>query len=112
MIKVVYNACFGGFSLSRKAAERLAELGYEEAATAIEEQSKQKSFFGEQYSFYDLPRHDSRLVQVVEELGEAASGNFAELKVAKIKGLRYRIDEYDGNESVQTPNDIEWIIVK
>jgi hypothetical protein len=31
MTKVVYNACFGGFGLSKKAIEMLAEMGHKEA---------------------------------------------------------------------------------
>lgn len=56
-----------------------------------------------------IPRADSALVQVVEELGEAASGRFAKLQIAEVpKGERYRIDEYDGFESVETVSSYEW----
>jgi len=56
-----------------------------------------------------IPRHDSALVQVVEELGDKASGPFADLKIAVVPdGGRYRIEEYDGRESIEQPDDIEW----
>lgn len=46
-------------------------------------------------------RHDSKLVQVVEELGEAADGMCAELAVIEIPdGVEYEIEEYDGMESI------------
>ena len=114
MIKVVYNACYGGFGLSRKAAERLAQLGVESADKDMADYDKRpKSPFGFTFnpSESELPRHDPRLVQVVEELGDDANGAFADLQIAQIEGNKYRIDEYDGSEGVQTPEDIEWVVV-
>jgi hypothetical protein len=108
-VKVVYNACFGGFSLSKKAAERLLQLGVSEMEEELKyhEESAFRSL-GEHYST-DLPRHDARLVQVVEELGKDANGAFANLQIAHLSGSRYRIDDYDGNESVEEPSSIDWI---
>jgi hypothetical protein len=41
------------------------------------------------------------LIQVVEELGEKASGRFADLKVVEIPDdVEWQIDEYDGLEWV------------
>ena len=49
----------------------------------------------------DIPRNDPALVQVVEELGGAASGNFGDLKVVDIPdGVEYQIEEYDGLEHI------------
>ena len=53
----------------------------------------------------DFLRRDNRthplLVRVVEELGEAANGKHAELKVVEIPdGVEWEIDEYDGLESI------------
>jgi len=60
----------------------------------------------------DLKRTDPVLVQVVETLGsERASGSCAELRIADIqKGTAYRIGEYDGNESIEVMDDIDWDI--
>jgi hypothetical protein len=60
----------------------------------------------------DLSRHDPVLVQVVEELGtERASGPYARLLIAEVpSGGKYRIDEYEGCESVETPDSYEWIV--
>lgn len=55
----------------------------------------------------DVVRHDPILVQVVEELGEKANGNYADLRIAEVDGL-YRIDEYDGAEGVETPGSYVW----
>ncbi|WP_443698955.1 hypothetical protein [Pseudomonas sp.] len=50
---------------------------------------------------------------MVEQLGEAASGRYAELKIAESDSNMYRIDEYDGNESVLfNYTDDEWVIVE
>lgn len=102
--KVVYNACYGGFNLSKLALERLAELGCPGASDAL-----QHSFCG-CYCF-DIPRHDPLLVQVVEELGDEASGQCARLRIEEIEGDRYLIDDYDGRETIQTSIDADWIYV-
>jgi hypothetical protein len=98
MAKVVYNSCFGGFSLSQRAAELLAKRkGWDEPDT-----------------YPMIPRHDADLVSVVELLGfDAASGDHAELAICNLPdGARYRIDEYDGSERVMQPEDYEWILAE
>lgn len=136
MTKVVYNACYGGFGLSREACERYWELQGKQVwiknsswefnvwLVPPEERLKQpenwhslpleeRIAFNERYSkqtWYhrDISRHDPILVQVVEELGEKANGECAKLAIAEISGP-YRIDEYDGYESVKTPGGYDWI---
>jgi hypothetical protein len=50
-------------------------------------------------------------VQVVEELGADADGQYAELAIADVPaGTKYRIDEYDGVESVMTIDDYHWSV--
>ena len=105
-IKVVYNNCFGGFSISRACAERMAELGNKEAQSMIEKESYRFSGF-----IHETPRHDSILVQAVEELGEDASGDMSDLRVYELSGNKYFIDEYDGSETVVEPKDVCWITV-
>jgi hypothetical protein len=63
------------------------------------------------YGFWDrdIDRTDPVLVEVVEELGEKANGFAANLEVIDIpKGTLYRIDEYDGLESIETADEINW----
>jgi hypothetical protein len=92
MTKVVYNRCYGGFGLSNEAKARYKELT------------------GKEIKKYNNNRHDPALVQVVEELGDKANGCSASLAIAVIEdGAKYRIDEYDGFESVMTPDDYEWV---
>lgn len=46
-------------------------------------------------------RADPLLVQVVEELGEAASGAFSRLKVVEVPdNIKWHIEDYDGREHV------------
>ena len=59
---------------------------------------------------HDISRHDEDLVKVVETLGsEKASGSCAKLEVVDIGDSMYRINEYDGYESIEFPKDIEWL---
>lgn len=49
----------------------------------------------------DIPRDCQALVQVVEELGEKASGKFSDLRIVEVPdGVQWQIEEYDGNEHV------------
>lgn len=89
---VAYNSCFGGFSLSKQAINYLKSLGLDYNNNVL--------------------RHDPRLIQTIRELGDAANGSFAKLKIATIYGNKYIIEEYDGRESVVVPKDIEWINIK
>ena len=91
--KVVYNACYGGFGLSSEAVARLKELG---------------STINDTYLPWEFPRHDLLLVQVVEELGDKANGWASKLRIANVSGP-YRIEEYDGLETVYEPGDYDWI---
>ena len=60
----------------------------------------------------NIKRNDPVLVQVVEELGEESFGACAELKIVEIeKGRWFKIDEYDGLETIQYRDiDDEWIL--
>jgi|10_taG_2_1085330.scaffolds.fasta_scaffold10240_2 hypothetical protein len=102
MHQVVLNGCCGGFSLSREACEALQALGVD----------VDSDYDGDGY-LYDVPRHDPRLVQVVQNLGfHRASGSTACLYVETIPGNRYRIEEYDGRETLHTPEDIRWTVIE
>ena len=95
MTKIVYNACYGGFGISEKAEARYWELKGETRPV-------------EWYS-NDLDRTDPILVRVVEELGEEADTLFSDLRIEELEaGTRYRIEEYDGYESVETESDYSW----
>lgn len=115
MPKIAYNACYGGFTLSRKAILRGREISGDPkwlGATIIGDTypdgSAVDSDFGHLPS--DFPRHDSTLVAVIEELGDEASGMCAKLRLEELSsGSLYRIDEYDGFETVQMPDGYDWV---
>ena len=116
MTKIVYNACFGGFGLSEAAMRRYAEIkGYEFRVEPDSEFQSFKNYFfnGERVyeSDMDEKRTDPVLAQVVEELGKAASGSYSELCVYELPaGTKYRIEEYDGLEHIETEDDIKWSV--
>ena len=86
-MKVVINNCYGGFSLSDAGIARYIELKGAELTD----------------NFYDrdIPRDDPILIQVFEELGDAANGSCADLKIVDIPDdVEWQIEEYDGNEWV------------
>lgn len=132
-MKVVINACFGGFGLSVQGERRYVELmgktayfykqvGFKGAYVRLapkdngegelltylflEDMGAAFDEFPERDDspyFYmrDVDRNDPLLIQVVEELGAAANGMCASLKVIEIPdGTDYEISEYDGNEHI------------
>lgn len=91
-MKIVYNACFGGFSLSEEALSL-----YNKKRSDLN-----LSTFDNRYG-YDIPRNDLLLVEVVEKLGKEANGKYAELKIIEIPNQYadwYTFYEYDGLESI------------
>ena len=112
MTKVVYNACYGGFSLSNEAKDRMVELGYEMEVNPNYDPRPEVEWYNrtQKYKIYDgdIDRHDPVLVQVVEELGDKANDGCANLQIEEVSGP-YRITEYDGFESVETPAGCDWI---
>lgn len=136
MTKIVYNACYGGFSLSHKAIMRYAELKgltlfvqdqrvlgshyyfcpVDKFKLINDKEHKQPVQPGRfdasstlYFSDHNIERTDPALVQVVEELGAAANGRCAKLQIDEVpEGTQYRIDEYDGFESVMTIDSYDW----
>lgn len=130
-MKIVVNRCFGGFGLSSAAMHRYAELkgltlyperdsllttywtcppdqrpkilsGDDWYRASVEERRASNEAYNKAHLYdRDLDRTDPTLVQVVEELGKAADGDFAKLRVVEIPDdVDWGIDEYDGNESI------------
>jgi hypothetical protein len=140
MTKVVYNACYGGFGLSKEACQRYWDIKGQQvwieqnpefisldmfnvwlvppeerleerewsSMTMDERIAYNKAYSKQTWYYRDVCRHDPALVQVVEELGKKAGGNYAELAIDEVDGP-YRIDEYDGFESVESPDSYDWI---
>ena len=79
-MKVVINKCYGGFCLSDQVSK---ELGLANGFC------------------WSGPRHDPKLVEIVERLGAEAGGDFADLRAVEIPdGVEYEIDEHDGMETI------------
>lgn len=77
--KIVINRCYGGFSLSKEAADAL----------------------GLASEYEDVARDDPRLVELVETWGARANGDLADLKVVEVpEDVAWEINEYDGMEWV------------
>ena len=112
--KVVYNNCYGSFSLSTEAIKLGRQLSNNPkwgGATLEGEKYDDNTICPPSLSnthYKDIDRHDPILVQVVEQLGPKAGGKYALLKIAIVK-YKYRIDYYDGNETVYAPEYVEWI---
>ena len=91
--KIAFCASYGGFGLSKKCKQRMKYLGYKGP-----------------YDSWRIKRHDPILIQAIEDIGlQQASGECCKLAIAVISGHRYKIDEYDGCETVIEPKDIQWI---
>lgn len=138
MKKVILNKCFGGFDVSKEAymlyAKKkgptlyLYESEFINRKFIYKKVNDDNSIFRhyfikdmgdnveisnedyEKYCLYlkDEHREDPILIEVVEELGEKASGRFGNLKVVEIPDdLEYVIDEYDGIETLHQKVE-EW----
>jgi hypothetical protein len=83
-MKVVINACHGGFGLSEKALKMYrAEVNDPDV------------------DYYDIDRDDPVLVRLVEELGDEVNTRYSELKIVEIPdGIEWTVCEYDGLEWV------------
>ena len=109
MPKVVVNACFGGFGLSHDAIMRYGELAnlnllYQEGEHRWNSSYYKNGVINDDNHFWDhdIERDDPILVQVVEEMAEAADGDFSELRIAEVPdGVDWYIDDYDGVETVR-----------
>lgn len=110
--KVVYNACFGGFSLSRKGVLLAREISGNPkwgGPTIDGDFYDSGEPVGQDYGCVDVERHDPILVEVVETLGDEASGSCARLRVHYTNSQSYRIEEYDGSETVHCPDTEDYI---
>ena len=78
-MKFVLNKCYGGFSVSKWAAE---QLGLE--------------------SVYEVNHDNPHLIELVEKFPDKVSGKSAKLKIVEIPDncTDYELDIYDGIESI------------
>jgi hypothetical protein len=110
-MKIVINACHGGFGLSDAAFEKFLDR----KGIAWEKQHRGDYDWHEYYHAGHLgedehflysremteDRSDPDLVAVVEEMGKLAHGEYSVLKVVEIPdGVKWHISEYDGFEHI------------
>ena len=97
-MKIVINECYGGFGVSKDFCE--------DYNIPVKES---RHFF---YPKEEISRTDPRLIEYIEKYGsEKASGMCASLCVKEIpKGTAYRIREYDGCESIEYRDKVDWEI--
>lgn len=85
-MKVVINACHGGFGLSEEA---MAEF------------KARKGITDPDFYEYDIARDDPVLVDIVETFGNNAVGKYSKLKIVDVPDdVEWTIAEYDGLEWV------------
>lgn len=112
-MKVVINRCYGGFGLSDAALIRYFELKGMKMEKRKEPGSSWENWWdvsGDEPDYWysgNIERTDPALVQVVEELGEAASGSSSKLKVVEVPDVTWQIEDYDGMEKVRQVSS-EW----
>jgi len=86
MRKIVINNCHGGFGLSEKAMQLYKD---------------RMCIRDIDFSHWFIPRDCETLVQIVQELGKKADGNFSELGIVEVpEEVEWQIDDYDGQEWV------------
>ena len=106
MKKIVINKSYGSFCVSHQAFLRLRELGQQDALTEMDLGAYwPKAAAPSEPSLNQcgklIPRDDLKLAQVVEELGGAANGHGAELRVVVIPDdARWEISAVGGVEHV------------
>ena len=134
-MKIILNKCYGGFDVSKEAymlyAKKKGLELYQYASDftnfkkCIYKKTNDERLFNdyfikdmgdnieisnEDYKKYNLylddeHRQDPILIEVVEELGDKASGRFGKLEVVEIPdNCYYEIDEYDGIETIYYSN--------
>ncbi|MDZ4853733.1 MAG: hypothetical protein SGJ26_02540 [Nitrospirota bacterium] len=106
MKKIVINKSYDKFCVSHQAFTRLRELGQQDALT----ETDLGAYWPEAATPNEpslnqcgklIPRDDLKLAQVVEELGGAANGHGAELRVVTIPDdVRWEISAVGGVEHV------------
>lgn len=107
-MEIVVNRCFGGFGVSRKAVEFMAEKGNEQAKAELDKilSGEGGSYFDSYYGYSkkfssEYNRTDPDLISAVKTLKGEANSRFSELEVIEIPDdIEWEIDNYDGMETI------------
>jgi len=84
-VMAVLNESYGSFGLSRAAMEWLVAHGAPKAQEAMAENEQTYGTSFEHFEYLTEERENQLLVQCVTELGDAASGQHARLKVREVE---------------------------
>jgi len=103
---LVINTCQGGFGLSRGAQIAWLERSQIPYTLVARDDRHSTERYGplivvnnKHWYDKDIPRDDPVLVTLVRELGQAANGEYARLKVVRIPAdVTWQIEDYDGKE--------------
>jgi len=99
MRKVAYNACYGGFSLSKEACIKLNELN--------NFKKDDDGYIDPEYGFINediIPRHDKNLIKVIEDFykeDKNPSGCYSDIQIEEIND-KYYIGMFDYAEARST----------
>jgi len=107
LVKIVINSDYGGFGLSDEA---IMEYGKRKGLNLVKDENTnwsisifyKDSIASENYFCErEIDRSDPILIEVLESLGAAGNGKFADLKIIEIPDdVKWHIEEYDGVECV------------
>ena len=96
--EIVINRCYGGYRLSRAAAQALADI--KGIKTAVVDGDYLVVDDGTFRSVCDaVERTDPDLIRIVREMGKAANGECSQLSIHKLY-VEIEIDSRDGYEDV------------
>ena len=107
--RIAINDCWGGFGLSQKAYERLIELGFPVCSIDLDAEEPEPTIYEDDRPgrdrywrmWDDNERTHPLLLQVINELGDEASGGLAKVRIVTVPDdVEWEIDDYDGMESV------------
>jgi len=105
-IGVMVNTCYGGFHLSKEAMheyKRRKAMNEGSANPSEAGEGEQEPGWG-----VEIERHDQLMVQIVREMGAKACGFYSKITIEDIPSHfanYYKINEYDGTESLQIDYD-------
>lgn len=101
-MKVVINICYGGFALSQKAIDRLAELGSNYVVGYVDTDGNAVNDFSYIHFYSHEFRTDEKVIQAVMELGEESWNEFSELKIIDIPDdINWEFEDDNGKEEIR-----------